>query len=63
MLRGVYDTFTEGFTTADLIEATELVESPASALDCYPEGFIIEDTEGPLRTGEPERAKASAIDF
>ena len=25
-----------------------------------PEGFIIEDTEGPLRTGEPDRAKAWA---
>jgi len=28
-----------------------------------PEGFIIEDTEGPLRAGEPERAKAWGADL
>jgi hypothetical protein len=27
VLRAVYDTFTEGFTTADLIEARGLLES------------------------------------
>jgi hypothetical protein len=28
-----------------------------------PEGFIIEDTEGPLRAGESDRAKAWGADL
>jgi hypothetical protein len=29
LLRGVHDTFTEGFATADLIEARTLLDEPA----------------------------------
>jgi hypothetical protein len=29
LLRGVYDTFTEGFATADLIEVRTLLDAPA----------------------------------
>jgi hypothetical protein len=32
-LRAVYDTFTEGFTTADLVEARALLEAFSSAVD------------------------------